>query len=45
MGLRSQNQVRMKQAAKRKARRKRLSAKGANLNEYFYGKYYVKLGA
>ena len=45
MGLRTQRQLKLKQAIKRKAKRKRLTAKGENLNEYFYGKYYLKLGA
>ena len=45
MGLRTQRQIKLKQAIKRKAKRKRLTAKGANLNDYFYGKYYLKLGA
>jgi len=45
MGLKSQFQTKMRQAKKRKAKRKRLTAKGQNPNEYFYGKYYIKLGA
>ena len=45
MGLRTQRQMKLKQAIKRKAKRKRLTAKGENLNEYFYGKYYLKLSA
>jgi len=45
MGLKSQFQIKMKQAKKRKARRKHLTAKGQNPNEYFYGRYYIKLGA
>lgn len=44
MGLRSQRQIGMKQAAKRKAKRKRLTAKGQNLTDYYYGKYYLKAG-
>ena len=44
MGLRSQRQIKMKQAAKRKARRKRLTAKGEDLTTYYYGKYYLKSG-
>ena len=44
MGLKSQYQVRMKQAAKRKAKRKRLTAKGENLANYYYGKFYLKSG-
>jgi hypothetical protein len=45
MGLRTQRQMKMKQAMKRKAKRKHLTAKGANLNDYYYGKYYLKIGA
>ena len=45
MGLRTQRQMKFKQAIKRKAKRKRLTAKGENLNDYYYGKYYLKLGA
>jgi hypothetical protein len=44
MGLRSQRQTKMKQAIKRRAKKKRLTAKGANLTDYFYGKYYLKQG-
>ena len=42
MGLKSQFQVGMKQRQKRKARRKKIAAKGANLADYFYGGYYLK---
>jgi hypothetical protein len=45
MGLRSQRQMKQKQAIKRKAKRNRLVAKGEKLTEYFYGKYYLKLGS
>lgn len=45
MGLRKQRQIKLKQAMKRKAKRKRLSTKGEKLTEYFYGKYYLKLSA
>ncbi|MDP2913599.1 MAG: hypothetical protein Q8N91_06305 [Candidatus Omnitrophota bacterium] len=44
MGLKSQFQIKMKQAQKRKKKRKKLAAKGQPLNEYFYGKYVIKLG-
>jgi hypothetical protein len=44
MGLRSQFQINMKQRQKRKKKRKAMAAKGQNLSEYYYGKYYVKLG-
>ncbi len=43
--MRRQNQIKMKQAEKRKAKRKRLTAKGENLTEYYYGKFYLKSGA
>ena len=45
MGLRTQRQMKQKQAIKRKAKRRRLTAKGENLNDYYYGKYYLKLSA
>lgn len=44
MGLKSQYQVSRKQRLKRKTARKKLTAKGANISEYFYGKYYIKEG-
>ena len=45
MGHKSQYQVKMKQREKRIKARKKLAAKGENLNEYYYGKYYIKLGS
>ena len=45
MGLKSQFQIKMKQRQKRKKTRRQLSAKGQNLNEYFYGKFYLKSGS
>ena len=42
MGLKSQFQIGMKQRSNRKKKRKKLALKGSNLNEYFYGKYYIK---
>ncbi len=45
MGLKKQFQLKMKQKKKRKLTRKKLLAKGQDLKEYFYGKYYIKLGA
>lgn len=42
MGLKSQYQVSRKQRLKRKAARKKLAAKGEKINEYFYGKFYLK---
>jgi len=45
MGLKSRYQISRKQRLTRKAARKKLAAKGANLNEYFYGKFYIKSAA
>jgi len=45
MGLKSRFQIRMKQAGKRKKKRAKLAAKGQNLSEIFYGKYYIKTAA
>jgi len=42
MGLKSQFQNKMKQREKRKKKRKHLLAKGADLKDYFYGKFYLK---
>ena len=44
MGLKSQYQISRKQRIKRKTARKKLTTKGANLSDYYYGKYYVKAG-
>lgn len=44
MGLKSQYQIGMKQRNRRKARRKRMAAKGMNMSEFFYGKFYLKTG-
>ena len=44
MGQKTQYQMKLKQAKVRKKRRQRLEAKGAKLTDYFYGKYYLKLG-
>ncbi len=45
MGLKKQFQTKMKQRVKRKKARQKLTAKGQNLNDYYYGKYFVKLGS
>jgi hypothetical protein len=45
MGQSSQYQISRKQRLKRKAARKKLAAKGANLSDYYYGKYYLKTNA
>ena len=42
MGQKSQYQVKMKQARKRKKKRAHLAAKGANLTDYYYGRFYLK---
>jgi len=44
MGQKSQGQIKLKQRVKRKKKRDKLTGKGQNLTDYFYGKYYVKLG-
>lgn len=45
MSLKTQYQMKLKQAFKRRKRRKKLAGKNENLNEYYYGKYYIKLGS
>ena len=45
MGLKSRFQIGMKQRQKRKKARKKLSAKGHDPAEFYYGRYYIKLGA
>jgi len=42
MGLKTQFQKRLKQAEKRKKKRRRLAAKGQNVNDFFYGQFYLK---
>ena len=42
MGQKSQYQIKKQQRLVRKNARKKLTAKGANLADYFYGKYYLK---
>lgn len=44
MGLKSQFQVKMKQRIKRRKARKKLSAKGQNPDQVYYGKYCLKSG-
>lgn len=44
MGLRSQFQVKMKQAAKRKKKRQNIAKKGQDVKDFYYGKYYLKGG-
>lgn len=44
MALKTQYQKKMQQRQKRRKARAKLTAKGANLNEYYYGKFYIKLG-
>ena len=45
MGQKTQYQMKLKQRQKRIKRRKRITAKGQNLNDYFYNKYYLKSAA
>ena len=45
MGLKKQFQIGMKQRIKRKKKRDHLAAKGNDLKDCFYGKYYIKSGA
>jgi hypothetical protein len=42
MGLKSQYQVKIKQAKKRKKARAKLTREGLNLNDYYYNKFYLK---
>ncbi|MDP3790508.1 MAG: hypothetical protein Q8R38_00470 [Candidatus Omnitrophota bacterium] len=42
MGQKSRYQIKSQQRLVRKKARKKLAAKGANLAEYYYGKYYLK---
>ena len=42
MGLKSQYQVRAKQAKKRKKARAQMVKKGLNLTDYYYNKFYLK---
>lgn len=41
MGQKKQTEIKFKQIAKRKKRRKKLSKKGKNPNEHFYDGVYV----
>ena len=42
MGLKTQFHMKMKRKEKRRAKRKKLQAKGLNMSEYFYGGFYLK---
>ena len=42
MGQSSRYQIHRKQRLKRKDSRKKLTVKGENLANYYYGKYYIK---
>lgn len=44
MGLKSQYQISRKQRLKRKTARKKIAAKGQNVQDFYYGKYYLKAG-
>jgi len=41
MGLTKRAQIKLKQKFKRRKKRKRLSNHSQDLNDYFYGKYYI----
>lgn len=42
MGLKSQYQVKIRQAKKRKKARAKMAKNGLNLNDYYYNKFYLK---
>jgi len=42
MGLKSQYQVKTRQAKKRKKARAKLTKEGLNLSDYYYNKFYIK---
>jgi len=42
VGQKSQFQVKLKQKEKRKSNRKKLVAKGEDVNKFYYGKYYIQ---
>jgi hypothetical protein len=42
MGLKSQYQVKSRQAKKRKKARAQIAKKGLNLTDYYYNKFYLK---
>ena len=44
MGLKTQRQIGLKQREKRKKARKKMMAKGQNPDQYYYGKFYLKIG-
>lgn len=44
MGQKSQYQIKRQQRLVRKKSRKKLASKGANLTDYYYGRYYLKSG-
>ena len=45
VGHKTQYQIRMKKAAKRKKARAKLVKKGLDPKEYYYGAYYIKIGS
>ena len=45
MGQNSRFQIGMKQREKRKKKRARLTKKGLDTKDYFYGKFFLKAGA
>jgi hypothetical protein len=42
MGLKSQYQVKIRQAKKRKKARQQIAKKGLNLTDFYYNKFYLK---
>lgn len=44
MGIKKQYQIKRQQRLVRKKARKKLISKGADIKEYFYGRYYLKSG-
>jgi hypothetical protein len=44
MGQKSRYQIGMKQREKRKKARKKMAAKGQNIDQYYYGKFCLKAG-
>lgn len=44
MGLKKQYHISQQQRKRRKKRRDRLAKKGTDLKNFYFGKYYVKLG-
>jgi len=43
MALKKQYQMKLKQSVKRKKKRAKIKAKGLELKDFFYGKFYLKV--